>query len=91
MWCLWFAIYKCSSECIKKLGADLSSGELDPTVKFEDVGHPVYAFLDTPHAIKNIRNSWESDGTYYTCKGEAIKWDYVVQLYNVQSTLRLID
>ena len=70
---------------LKKLGADLSSGELDPTIRFEGVDHPVYAFLDTPHAIKNIRNSWECDGTYYTSKGEAIKWEYVVQLYNVQS------
>ena len=70
---------------LKELGADLSSEGLNPTLNLTGVEHPIEALLDNPHSIKNIRNSWESLGTMYNSDGEAIKWEYLKELYNVQS------
>ena len=70
---------------LKCLGANLSSCDLNSTLTIDCIDHPVFALLDNPHSIKNIRNSWESLGTIYTKSGDAIRWQYLVELYNVQS------
>ena len=54
---------------LSKLGANLSTAELDPTLTVEGIDHPIFAFLDAPHSIKNIRNSFASLETIYNDKG----------------------
>ena len=72
---------------LKELGANLSLENLNPCFQHpSDPSKYIYVFLDICHMLKLVRNNWAKLGVIYDGDSENIKWEYLVNLHELQES-----
>lgn len=69
----------------ENLGATLQFNNLSPFFVNPYTLRNIYIFLDACHMMKLIRNNWAAKGILYDGDGNAIKWDYIKALVDLQN------
>lgn len=61
-------------------------GVTEKTYYFNHNSHKIYCFFDSPHLIKNVRNTLY--GSDMVAQNEVVKWSDIEEIYNIERSQR---